>query len=130
MTPNESEAIDASGIAPTGEEAFEAMGWKLIAATEADSMVITRGNQGMIIFEKTGEVVRIGTASKDEAVDVTGAGDTVVATMTAALVAGATTVEAATLASCSAGIVVMKTGAATSSLEELEQMIRFLPEAP
>jgi D-beta-D-heptose 7-phosphate kinase/D-beta-D-heptose 1-phosphate adenosyltransferase len=63
-------------------------------------------------------------------VDVTGAGDTVVATMTAALVAGATTVEAATLASCSAGIVVMKTGAATGSLEELGKRIRLLPEAP
>ena len=130
MTPNESEAIEASGVVPTCEADIENMGRELLGSTGADSMVITRGNQGMIIFEKTGEVARLGTMGKDEAVDVTGAGDTVVATMTAALVAGATTVEAATLASCAAGIVVMKTGAATSSRKELEERIRFIPEAP
>ena len=128
MTPNESEAIEAAGIPARGGADIESVGWKLIEETGAESLVITRGNQGMIIFEENGALTRLATFGEDEAVDVTGAGDTVAATLTAALVAGATTLEAAELANCAAGVVVMKTGAATCTTGELRDRIHSRTE--
>jgi rfaE bifunctional protein kinase chain/domain len=126
FTPNESEAMNAAGIKDATEKEMEHIGWELLKKFEAGSLVITRGNQGMLIFEEAGQLTSIPAVGGDEGVDVTGAGDTVAATMTAALVAGATTTEAARLASLASGIVVMKSGAATCSPEELRDGFHLL----
>jgi bifunctional ADP-heptose synthase (sugar kinase/adenylyltransferase) len=84
-----------------------------------ESLVITRGRDGMVAFEKNAEPLAIPVFGSDQVVDVTGAGDTVIATFTAALAAGADTASAARLANFSGGIVVMKRGTATVSSTEL-----------
>jgi len=93
------------------------------------SLVITRGRDGMVAFERRNRAVDIPIFGSDEVADVTGAGDTVIATFTAALAAGATTQEAAQLANYAGGIVVMKRGTATVTRNELLQaMMKAPPE--
>jgi bifunctional ADP-heptose synthase (sugar kinase/adenylyltransferase) len=84
-----------------------------------ESLVITRGRDGMVAFEKDAAPLTIPIYGSDQVVDVTGAGDTVIATFTAALAAGADTASAARLANFAGGIVVMKRGTATVSRKEL-----------
>ena len=85
-------------------------------------MLITRGERGMMLLEGDGEPVYVETVAR-EVYDVTGAGDTVIATLGAALASGATMLEAAVLANHAAGIVVGKVGTATASAEELVRSI-------
>jgi D-glycero-beta-D-manno-heptose-7-phosphate kinase len=87
------------------------------------SLVITRGRDGMVAFEKDAAPLTIPIFGSDQVVDVTGAGDTVIATFTAALAAGADTPTAARLANFAGGIVVMKRGTATVSNQELQSAI-------
>ena len=84
-----------------------------------ESLVITRGRDGMVAFEKDTPPLIIPIHGSDQVVDVTGAGDTVIATFTAALATGADTASAARLANFAGGIVVMKRGTATVSNKEL-----------
>jgi len=119
LTPNESEAEAAAGVLIRSDVDARDVGWNLLTRLEAESLAITRGNKGMILFEKSGMMTEIPAVGAEEVVDVSGAGDTVAATLTLSLVAGATGVEAARLANCAAGAVVMKAGAAICSLEEL-----------
>ena len=84
-----------------------------------ESLVITRGRDGMVAFTRKHKPVDIPIFGSDQVADVTGAGDTVIATFTAAIAAGANTEEAAQLANYAGGIVVMKRGTATVSQEEL-----------
>lgn len=83
------------------------------------SLVITRGRDGMVAFSGKEKPLDIPIFGPDQVVDVTGAGDTVIATYTAALAAGASSEDAAHLANYAGGIVVMKRGTATVSQEEL-----------
>jgi bifunctional ADP-heptose synthase (sugar kinase/adenylyltransferase) len=83
------------------------------------SLIITRGRDGMAAFEKRKNPVIIPIHGSDQIADVTGAGDTVIATFTAALAAGADTESAARLANYAGGIVVMKRGTATVTRNEL-----------
>ena len=83
-----------------------------------DAVLITRGDRGIMLLEGDNEPVFVATTAR-EVYDVTGAGDTVIATLASALAAGATMLEAATLANHAAGIVVGKVGTATASAEEL-----------
>jgi D-beta-D-heptose 7-phosphate kinase/D-beta-D-heptose 1-phosphate adenosyltransferase len=85
---------------------------------ECDSVLVTRGDRGMMLLEGESEPVFVATVAR-EVYDVTGAGDTVIATLAAALAAGASTLEAAVLANHAAGIVVGKVGTATATAEEL-----------
>ena len=78
-------------------------------------MLVTRGSRGMALFERDRPTVHIPIFGSDQIADVTGAGDTVIATMTLALAAGATFEEAARLANYAGGLVVMKRGTATVS---------------
>lgn len=126
MTPNEGEALEASGISSRSTYDLESIGWNLLKELDVESLLITRGNRGMMVFERSGDLKAIPTVGSDEIVDVTGAGDTVAALVTASLVCGATYVEAARLASCAASIVVMQTGAATCSIEELLERTSML----
>jgi D-beta-D-heptose 7-phosphate kinase/D-beta-D-heptose 1-phosphate adenosyltransferase len=95
----------------------------LLKKLGCDVLVITRGEEGMAIFEPRQEPFLVSTVAK-EVYDVTGAGDTVIGTMALALGAGARVIEAAKLANYAAGIAVGKIGTATVSQEELIKAIR------
>jgi rfaE bifunctional protein kinase chain/domain len=123
-TPNEPEVEAALGttignnwlgLVSAGEQIMERMGLQ--------SLVITRGRDGMVAFSHRHKPIDIPIHGGDEVTDVTGAGDTVIATFTAALAAGASTEEAAHLANYAGGIVVMKRGTATVSQQELLQAL-------
>jgi D-glycero-beta-D-manno-heptose-7-phosphate kinase len=119
-TPNEPEVEEALGIRIGHDEKklLEA-GERLIRHMQLESLVITRGRDGMVAFEKDGAPLAVPIFGPDQVVDVTGAGDTVIATFTAALAAGADTADATRLANFAGGIVVMKRGTATVSNKEL-----------
>jgi len=119
-TPNEPEVEEALGakIGHDDRRLFAA-GNQVMQRMKLDSLVITRGRDGMVAFEKKKRPLVIPIFGSDQAVDVTGAGDTVIATFTAALAAGAATPTAALLANLAGGIVVMKRGTATVANAEL-----------
>jgi D-glycero-beta-D-manno-heptose-7-phosphate kinase len=119
-TPNEPEVEEALGIKiGHDEQKLFAAGEGLLRQMALESLVITRGRDGMVAFEKGAPPLAIPIFGSDQVVDVTGAGDTVIATFTAALAAGAVTADAAHLANFAGGIVVMKRGTATLSIKEL-----------
>jgi rfaE bifunctional protein kinase chain/domain len=119
-TPNESEVEDSLRIkiGDDREKLFE-VGAGLLKQMKLESVVITRGSDGMVAFEKRKAPVEIPIYGNSQVVDVTGAGDTVIATFTAAMAAGADACSAAKLANYAGGIVVMKRGTATVSRAEL-----------
>ncbi len=119
-TPNEPEVEDAllTKIGHNWPQLCSA-GEQIISRMKLQSLIITRGRDGMAAFTGNQKPVDIPISGSDQVADVTGAGDTVIATFTAALAAGATTLEAAHLANYAGGIVVMKRGTATVSREEL-----------
>ena len=106
-----------------------AAGEQVMARMKLQSLVITRGRDGMVAFDHKHKPVDIPIFGSDQVADVTGAGDTVIAAFTAALAAGATTEEAAQLANYAGGIVVMKRGTATVSREELLHAMEQTPPA-
>ena len=119
-TPNEPEVEAVLGIKIGQDwERLVKAGELLMSRQKLDALVITRGRDGMVAFNKRHRPVDIPIHGSDEVADVTGAGDTVIATFTAALAAGASTEEAAHLANYAGGIVVMKRGTATVSQAEL-----------
>lgn len=118
ITPNHQEASEASGIAIEDEESLMAAGQKILHAVECRAALITRGEEGMALFCDDGAVTHIPTVAR-EVYDVTGAGDTVIATLALALSTGASFVESAVLANHAAGVVVGKLGTATVTREEL-----------
>jgi rfaE bifunctional protein kinase chain/domain len=129
-TPNEPEVEEALGV-QIGQDWGRLLvaGEKLMAHMKLQSLVITRGRDGMAAFDQRHKPVDIPIYGSDEVADVTGAGDTVIAAFTAALAAGATTEEAAQLANYAGGIVVMKRGTATVSRDELMGAIEQTPPA-
>ena len=114
MTPNEKELRAMTD--PLGEEGVETLGKVLKKELELETLVVTRGAKGMTLF---GEEVRSFPARAREVYDVTGAGDTVIASLTAFHLAGATWEEACELANVCAGIVVGEFGTASVTPEEL-----------
>ena len=119
-TPNESEVEEVLGIRIGNDwERLLAAGDQIAGEMNLESLLITRGKDGMVAFPRRHKPIDIPIHGSDEVADVTGAGDTVIATFTAALAAGATTEEAAHLANYAGGIVVMKRGTATVSQQEL-----------
>jgi rfaE bifunctional protein kinase chain/domain len=129
-TPNEPEVEEALGLR-IGQDWNNviAAGEQVMARMKLQSLVITRGRDGMVAFDHKHKPVDIPIFGSDQVADVTGAGDTVIAAFTAALAAGATTEEAAQLANYAGGIVVMKRGTATVSREELVHAIEQTPPA-
>jgi D-glycero-beta-D-manno-heptose-7-phosphate kinase len=127
-TPNEPEVEDALGIRIGQDwDKVIAAGEQVMGRMKLQSLVITRGRDGMVAFDHKHKPVDIPIFGSDQAADVTGAGDTVIAAFTAALAAGATTEEAAQLANYAGGIVVMKRGTATVSREELLHALEQSP---
>lgn len=119
-TPNESEVEEILGVRIGNEWArLEAAGEQIMGEMKLESLLVTRGKDGLVAFPRRHRAVDIPIFGSDEVADVTGAGDTVIATFTAALAAGAETEEAAHLANYAGGIVVMKRGTATVTQQEL-----------
>jgi len=123
ITPNTTEASAASGMAITDLPSLKRTGRVLLRRLRCDILLVTRGEEGMAVFEPHKEPFLVPTVAK-EVYDVTGAGDTVIGTMALALASGASTRAAANLANYAAGIVVGKVGTATVDREELIQVIR------
>ncbi|MFA7658367.1 MAG: PfkB family carbohydrate kinase [Candidatus Gastranaerophilaceae bacterium] len=94
-------------------------GKKLLEATNAKSVLVTCGADGMVIFDKSGKMTKIPVFNKSEVFDVTGAGDTVTAVFAMALASGAEPEYAAVIGNIAAGIVVKHFGCATTSIEEI-----------
>jgi D-glycero-beta-D-manno-heptose-7-phosphate kinase len=119
-TPNESE-LEEILRTPIGNDTSRllATGRAVMQKMKLQSLLVTRGKDGMVVFSRSGKPVHIPIHGSDEVADVTGAGDTVIATYTAALAAGADPESAARLANYAGGIVVMKRGTATVSRAEL-----------
>jgi len=126
-TPNEEEAAAAAGISLFEDgngERLDEVGQTLQQALDCEAVLITRGSRGMALFERNGRgSLMIPVYGTDQVADVTGAGDTVIATFTLALAAGASFAEASKLANYAGGIVVMKMGTATASNDELRHAI-------
>jgi rfaE bifunctional protein kinase chain/domain len=118
-TPNEAELEEGLRTRISSDEALVAAGKAIMGKMKLQSLLVTRGRDGMVVFQKSVKPVFIPIHGSDEVADVTGAGDTVIATYTAALAAGADPESAARLANYAGGIVVMKRGTATVTRSEL-----------
>jgi rfaE bifunctional protein kinase chain/domain len=118
-TPNEEELEALEGE----EGSIVERGRRLRERLRVRFLLLTRGSHGMILFEE-GQTVSIPVHGTDQVADVTGAGDTVLGTFALAAAAGALPLEAALLANYAGGVVVMKTGTATLSRDELRDAVR------
>lgn len=118
ITPNQREAERASGVEITDASTLGAAARRIRDLTDSKNVLITRGELGMSLLDAEGEMTHIPTMAR-EVYDVTGAGDTVIATLTLSLASGASLNEAAIIANHAAGIVVGKVGAAAVSRDEL-----------
>jgi len=124
-TPNEPEVEAAFGQTIGNDlEQLHTLGRKFLRRQGLQALLVTRGRDGMALFEPRRPPRHLSIYGSDQAVDVTGAGDTVIAAFTLALAAGASFFEAALIANCAGGIVVMKRGTATVSLAEITEAIR------
>jgi len=122
LTPNTKEASIGSKIEIEDEKSLIKAGALLLKRLKCDAVLVTRGEHGMSLFERGGRVTHIPTVAQ-EVFDVTGAGDTVISTLTLAMAAGAGMVDAARLSNYAAGIVVGVVGTATVKPDELKQKI-------
>jgi D-beta-D-heptose 7-phosphate kinase/D-beta-D-heptose 1-phosphate adenosyltransferase len=122
ITPNTAEAGASVGKVISNEKILIKVGKELLKRLNAKCVLITRGEDGMSLFEKGKEVVHIPTYAK-EVYDVTGAGDTVVSILALSLAGGASIIDSAYLANIAAGIVVGKLGTAKVTLEEIKQAL-------
>lgn len=126
VTPNHHEALKVTNTDDDTDEGMTRAARLIRERLGCRSVLITRGERGMMLLEEDGEPTYVPTAAR-EVFDVTGAGDTVIATLAASVAAGATLAEAAMLANHAAGIVVGKLGTATASANEL--LASFRPDA-
>ncbi len=129
VTPNEKEAEAMAGMSLSGGASLEEIADRIKTATRAKGVLITRGKHGMALWGEDGEMFTIPTMAR-EVFDVTGAGDTVIATMALGVVAGLDFPQAAYLANLAAGIAVGKVGTATVNLDELARKIPSGDEKP
>jgi rfaE bifunctional protein kinase chain/domain len=125
VTPNEPEVEEALGVTIGHDRGrLEAAGRTLLRRLGCQAVLVTRGSDGMALFERGRAPLHVPIHGSDEVADVTGAGDTVIAAFTLALAAGATPSEAALLANYAGGIVVMKHATATVGADELLAAVR------
>lgn len=126
LTPNQPDTVKAVGYEIVNDDTLQKAGCDLLDMTNARYILITRGEYGMALFEKGKEPIKIPAFNKTSVFDVTGAGDTVVATFTTALAAGATASEAMYLGNLAASVVIKQFGCATISQEDLKTCISSL----
>lgn len=119
MTPNQPDTEKYVGFFIQDEETLKKAGEKLIEKADSELMLITRGGDGMAVFEKDGSYSPIPVFNKTDVFDVTGAGDTVVATFTLGLAAGLSPKHAAIIGNLAASIVIRTFGCATTNIKEL-----------
>ncbi len=122
LTPNERELGVLAGTSIRNFESLHTASQRLFRLLDLSYILVTRGEQGMVLFERKGGVQQIPAVAR-EVFDVTGAGDTVIATFALAYASGVSPQEAVVLASAAAAQVVSKTGTATASPEEIVQAI-------
>jgi rfaE bifunctional protein kinase chain/domain len=123
-TPNEPEVEGALHIQIDDDtQILKKAGQELLNKTAAEAILITRGSQGMVLFEKGKTPYSIPIHGTTDIVDVTGAGDTVISVFTLALTCGASFKEASQLANYAGSVVVMKKGTATLTVNELKEAI-------
>jgi len=118
ITPNQIEAERASGVEITDESSLISAARRIRELIGCKNVLITRGEHGMSMLDTEGDMTHIPTVAR-EVYDVTGAGDTVIATLTLALASGANLNEASIIANHAAGVVVGKVGTATVARDEL-----------
>ncbi|MBU3911042.1 MAG: D-glycero-beta-D-manno-heptose-7-phosphate kinase [Candidatus Omnitrophica bacterium] len=123
ITPNHHEASRATGIKVKDDKSLIRIGRALLKKLKSESVLVTLGEDGMQLFERSGKITHIPTVAQD-VFDVSGAGDTVISTFTLALTAGASMVEAARISNFAAGIVVGKVGIATVTQKELLSRVK------
>jgi D-beta-D-heptose 7-phosphate kinase/D-beta-D-heptose 1-phosphate adenosyltransferase len=128
ITPNRKESEIGSGVEIKNVDTLKKAGRRLLAMLHSDAVLITLGEDGMALFKKDGKLIHIPTVAQ-EVYDVSGAGDTVIATFTVAKVCGADMKEAAHISNVAAGVVVGKLGIAVCTPKELKvrlsQIIRY-----
>jgi D-beta-D-heptose 7-phosphate kinase/D-beta-D-heptose 1-phosphate adenosyltransferase len=122
LTPNTKEASIGSKIDIEDDKSLMKAGTLLLKQLKCGAVLITRGENGMSLFERSGRITHIPTEAQ-EVFDVTGAGDTVISTLTLAMAAGATLVDAARISNYAAGIVVGVVGTGTVKPKELKRKI-------
>ena len=123
VTPNHHEAQQLTNTEDDTDEGMARAAHLIRQRLQCESVLITRGQSGMLLLEEDHDPVYVGTVAR-EVYDVTGAGDTVIATIASALSAGGSLLEAAMLANHAAGIVVGKVGTATATADELVASIK------
>ena len=128
LTPNQPEAEATLNTRITDRDSLCRAGARLLAETNARGVLITRGSEGMSLFERGQLAMHVPASNLTEVFDPTCAGDTVAATFTLALVAGASMAEAAVLANIAAGLVVRRIGCATNTPDELMSAVTALVE--
>lgn len=121
---NDAELAAAVGRKLFTEEDIYAAGQEILEELHADGVLVTRGEYGMVLLEKDGAIHNIPVTDKSEVFDVSGAGDTCVATVILALAAGVEPAKAAELSNIASGIAVRKLGTSTVSKEELLAAVR------
>lgn len=126
FTPNLPEAEQAVGYAINNPQTLRQAGQDLLELTQAAQILITRGDEGMSLFEKTGVEHHIPAFNRTDVFDVTGAGDTVVAALTLSLCLGASFWEAAVLGNLAASIVVRQFGTATTTPAQMKVALQVL----
>jgi rfaE bifunctional protein kinase chain/domain len=123
LTPNKPEAENNLGaLIQTPDELLRA-GRVLLEMTEATAVLITCGDEGMSLFERSGHVHQVPALNRTEVFDVTGAGDTVVATLATALASGCSMAEATELANLAASIVIRRLGSSTTTAAEMKETL-------
>jgi rfaE bifunctional protein kinase chain/domain len=122
-TPNQEEVENLLGTQISSHEQLETAAHELKQRLGYRALLVTRGSQGMTLLEDEADPLHIRAVGAQQAVDVTGAGDTVIATFALALASEASFSDAARLANYAGGLVVMKRGTATVSAAELEHSI-------
>ncbi len=124
VTPNEPEVEEALQVRINDNDQIVTQAGKtLLKKSEAETILLTRGSQGMVLFERKKSPFPIPIFGTSDIVDVTGAGDTVISVFTLALASGASYREAAQLANYAGGLVVMKKGTSTITPQELKKAI-------
>lgn len=123
MTPNQPDTEKFVGFFIKDKETLEKAGKEMLSKTDAESVLVTLGGDGMALFEKNGNFEKIPVFNKTDVFDVTGAGDTVVATFTLAMAAGLSKKNAAILGNLAASIVIRYFGCATTTIPVLKETI-------
>ncbi|MDD3013776.1 MAG: PfkB family carbohydrate kinase [Candidatus Gastranaerophilales bacterium] len=126
MTPNQPDSEKTLGYLITDHDILMKAGKDLLDKTLSDMILLTRGGEGMVLFDKDGTVSSIPAFNKTDVFDVTGAGDTVVSSFTLALCAGANGAEATFIGNLAASIVVKHFGCATTTIDELDENLQKL----